>query len=94
MNDNLPGRTAELTGQLLPKHSEDALHRPKFDEAPEPGKYRRMADDPVACRAMAAEVLDWAFNADADASDIRNVVPLANCWMRLSELAHKQRGGE
>ena len=42
---------------------------------------------------MAAEVLDWAFQSDADVADVRNIVPLANCWMRLAELARKHGEG-
>lgn len=66
---------------------EDAMLHPAFDEGREPDKYRRMVSDPLACLAQAAEALDWAWSSDADVKEIRNVVALANCWMRLSVLS-------
>jgi hypothetical protein len=61
------------------------------DDAGEPDRYRRIASDPAACLAQAAEILDWAFQSDAGLDDIRSIVPLANAWMRLSQLAAKHR---
>lgn len=71
----------------------DELHHPPADGDREPDKYLRIAADPVACRAMAAEILDWAFNSDAGLDDLRAVVPLANAWMRLAEMAYKHGEG-
>lgn len=36
---------------------------------------------------MAAEVLDFAFDKLGDGKDVRDLATLANCWMRLAELA-------
>lgn len=70
---------------------EDGMRHPPADYPDEavPGQYRRIANDPEACRAMAAEVLDHAFDKLGDGKDIRDLATLANVWLRLSELAAK-----
>lgn len=99
-SQNLPERTAAaierlesraVSGRVLDKHPEDAMIHPQrdFQEEAVPGEYRRIANDPEACRAMAAEVLDYAFDKLGDGKDIRDLATLANCWMRLSELSGK-----
>lgn len=84
MNDNLPERSAGLTGQLLPKYPEDAMSHPAHDYPEDviPGHYRRMANDPHACLAMAAEELDSAATGDIKTKDV--AVRMANAWTRLA----------
>lgn len=53
------------------------------------GRYRAIANDPEACRAMAAEVLDFAFDKLGDGKDLRDLATLANVWLRLAEQAAK-----
>jgi hypothetical protein len=64
-----------------------------YPEEAVPGQYRRIANDPEACRAMAAEVLDHAFDGLGSGRDIRDLATLANVWLRLAELAMKDRKG-
>ena len=78
-----------MSAAARPGHPEDDLNHPDHEEGHEPGHYRRIASDPAACRAMAAEVLDWAFQSDAGLAEIRSIVPLATAWLKLAELAFK-----
>lgn len=70
---------------------EDVMRRAPSDYPDEhvPGRYRAIANDPEACRAMAAEVLDHAFDKLGDGKDIRDLATLANVWLRLAEQAAK-----
>ena len=70
---------------------EDGMRRAPADYPDEatPARYRAIANDPEACQAMAAEVLDHAFDKLGDGRDIRDLATLANVWLRLSELAAK-----
>ena len=70
---------------------EDGMRHPPVEYADEivPGRYRLIANDAEACRAMAAEALDHAWDGMGSGGDIRDLTALANCWMRLSELAAK-----
>ena len=73
---------------------EDAMTRApaEYPEEYVAGRYRRIATDPEACRAMAAEVLDFAFDKLGDGKDIRDLATLANVWLRLAEQAMKAQG--
>ena len=74
---------------------EDAMTRApsEYPEEYVAGRYRAIANDPEGCRAMAAEVLDFAFDKLGDGKDVRDLATLANCWMRLAELAAKAGKG-
>ncbi len=78
-----------MTDTDLPAYAEDAMTRPPhaYPDEVVAGRYREIANDPEACRAMAAEVLDFAFDKLGDGKDVRDLATLANCWMRLAELA-------
>jgi hypothetical protein len=83
----------ELTGPVLPKHAEDAMNRASHDPLAEyiPGHYRRIANDPQACLAMAAEELDSAAVGDLKAKDV--AVRVANVWIRLAEASARINPG-
>jgi hypothetical protein len=80
-----------MTATDSPANAEAAMTRAPHAYPDEyvAGRYREIANDAEACRAMAAEVLDFAFDKLGDGRDIRDLATLANCWMRLSELAMK-----
>lgn len=80
-----------MTATDLPAHAEDVMTRPPHAYPDEwvAGRYRAIANDPEACRAMAAEVLDFAFDKLGDGKDLRDLATLANVWLRLAEQAAK-----
>lgn len=88
MNDDIK------TGTLLPRHAEDAMVHPPNDWPEEviPGHYRRIAQDPHACLAMAAEELDSAATGDVKSKDA--AVRVANVWIRLAEASVKINGSK
>lgn len=80
---------SELTGPVIPKHAEDEMQRPAHDYPDEiiPGHYRRIASDPHACLAMAAEELDAASTGSVKDKDA--AVRVANVWIRLAEASKR-----
>jgi hypothetical protein len=83
-----------VTATDLPANAEDAMTHPPHDYPEEiiPGRYRAIANDPEACRAMAASVLDHAFDKLGDGKDLRDLATLAGMWLRLAEQAMKAQG--
>lgn len=76
-------------------HPEDDMLKPPGDGWPEeeiPRKYMRMASDPMACLAQAAELLDHALTADVKERD--SLGALASRWMRLASLSHAIQADE
>ena len=67
---------------------EDDMRHPPADYPEDviPGQFRRMAADPMACLAQAAELLDAAFDSDIKERD--SLAALARGWMRLAELSN------
>lgn len=73
---------------------EDNMNHPPveyLDEAIVPAKYRKMAEDSTACRAVAAMVLDFALDELTDGKEYAGLAAIARCWLKLSELADKAR---
>ena len=73
---------------------ETGMRRPEHDYPEEavPAEYRKMAADPMACLAQAAEILDHAFTSDTQERD--SLAALANRWMRLAEISSRIQAQE
>jgi hypothetical protein len=73
------------------RYAEDDMNRVQGDlDEYIPGRYRRMAQDPESCLAMAAEELDAA--ATGDHRDKDSAVRMANAWIRLAEASDRIAG--
>lgn len=86
---------AESVSAAYVDRPEDSMTHLPGDGWPEeeiPGRYRALAQDPMAALSVAAEVLDAALTADIKERD--SLTSLARAWLRLAEVSSRIQAEE